>query len=584
MINYSDLWSKSIYDPVNSSLSNDYQERSGTLLDFAYIRFPGTIPTGINSGSTLDLPLFSSDYETIVYTNNIPVTSEGFDLRTNHNRIIHCFYHFNIGNGKSNLMQLGFRLIFNTTINTINPPSFYYNVVGDTNVYTNTSGFFTVPNWQYIIKGIGIQNKMSQNTIYINNLTFLVMRFNYDNSLIDNNQTYFKENENTFYQDHSNTLNTSRGHVIDTALPTPKLKCYTARSKISGTKESWKTRGYFQHGITDLADEASANMPNNMQMFQGATMSMVTCWCSNDSLAGGPVTVSTDRGNYVIPQGLGDNYKVFYMPPLYNDFGSNYSFLPIILRPGYTQKLNVFSAFDTEGTFLKIESFSFINNTRINNNGGYYSVVDTAVLKNLYSLDPETNCGFTTTPCKNNQNKETNVFQMQVSTSLMYLEFVENTETPQEYFQIQTSYLGSKTARPTTTPMYDWISGKFIHYNNNPIVVFIEYTISSYSVDSYIDTSIQLTFEPKGDNADYTTVTPSFDPARTINLDIVRYIDFGYTAETLNFNRNCINIMHKIDFLEANQHYYMFIRAIDNINHSRIIFNLTKLFFVEIEK
>ena len=143
-------------------MSNDYQERSGTLLDFAYIRFPGTIPTGIDSGSTLDLQLFSSEYETIVYTNNIPVTSEGFDLRTDHNRIIHCFYHYDIGNGESNLMQLGFRLIFNTTINTINPPSFYYNV-GDTNVYTNTSGFFTVPNWQLIIKGIGIQNKMSQN-------------------------------------------------------------------------------------------------------------------------------------------------------------------------------------------------------------------------------------------------------------------------------------------------------------------------------------------------------------------------------------------------------------------------------------
>ena len=563
-------------------LSNDYQERSGTLLDFAYIRFPGTIPTGINPGSTLDLPLFSSDYETIVYTNNIPVTSEGFDLRTDYDRIIHCFYHFDMGNGKNDLIQLGFRLIFNTTINTVCPPSFYYNV-GD-NVYANTSGFFTVPNWQHIIKGIGIQNKMSQNAIYINNLTFLVMRFNYDTSLIDNNQTYFKENENTFYQNNS-TLDTSRGHVIDTVLPTPKLKCYTAYSKISGTKETWKTRGYFQHGITDIADEATANMPNSIQMFQGVTMSMVTCWCSNDSLAEVSVPVSTDRGNYVIPQGLGNNYTVYYMPPLYNNLGNNYSFLPIIQRPGNTQKINVYSAFDTEGTFLKIESFSFIGNTRINNYGnGYYSVLDTAVLKNLYSLDPETNCGFTTTPYKDHPNKETSIFQMQVSTGLMYLEFVENTETPQEYFQIQTNYLGSKFARLTTTLLYNWGTGKFIHYNNNPIVVFIEYTISSSSVDSYIDTSIQLTFEPQGNNADYTTVTPSFDPARTINLDIVRYIDFGYTAETLNFSRNCINIMHNITFLEANQYYYMFIRAIDNINHSRIIFNLTKLFFVEIEK
>lgn len=558
LVNYSDLLSTSIADSSYNLLHN-YTYRSGTAMDFVYLRYNGTlwIPA-----STSDLGVLQ--YVNVKYFNNIPINSDNhIDLRCNSNSVyIFCYTHRFVNNKTNKALNVRVQLKFTDgTSVTVNNPIVYYKVnsslttsISMINIYDHL--YTKIWNKYHIYLSEGSN---------LDQITFLILRVNLSGYVSDpvDNTLYFKEN-----------IDKQTSASTEPVLP---LKTYTTYSKIPYNGAITSSSIMIGQGVA--GGSYTANIDNNKMMYQTAFLIKVATYCENTDEAG-PIQINTINNTYIQRNDGTSNTRVFYMPPLYRNLGCNYSWLPMCYPVDKTDKMRMYGGFAVEGSYAELETFAGIANTEIINNNGSYSVSDKNTCRNLYTID-SSGCNRTYTPYSDNSTASSNIFQLQQSKYAIYLSFSESSDVPAETpWPIQRNFLSPGTSKLKGFN-YNWNQGKFIFYENTTIMLFINYTITSSTEDNYIDTTVQITFEPMS-GSDYSTTVPTFAENLTVNMDIVRYIDFGYTSSNLNLTSDDLFMMGKLTNVTPSIPYVGFINVINNAN-AKIHFNNIKLLMLAIQ-
>ena len=557
VINYSDLWSTPIADSSYNLLHN-YTYRSGTAMDFVYLRYNGTLWV---PATTSDLGVLQ--YANVKYFNNIPInSSNNIDLRCSSNSVyIFCYTHRFVNNKTNRALNVRIQLKFtdNSTV-TVNNPI----------VYRKTSAALTTS--ISMIKIFDNLHTKIWNKYHIHlsegcnldQITFFMLRVNLSGYVTDPTDTlYFKENI-----DKQTSASTK---------PVMSLKTYITNSKIPYNGAITSSSIIIGQGVT--GGSYTANIGNTKMMYQTAFLIKVAAYCENTDEAG-IIQVDTVNDPYIQRNDGTSNTKVFYMPPMYRNLGCNYSWLPMCYPVDKVDKMRMFGGFAVEGSYVEISTFAGIANTEIINNNGSYSVSDKNTCRNLYTID-SSGCNRIYTPYSDNSTASSNIFQLQQSANACYLSFNEKSDVPAETpWPIQNNFL-SPSASKIKGFTYGWSHGKFTFYKNTTIMLFINYTITSSSEDNYIDTTVQITFEPVS-GSDYSTTVPTFAKNLTVNMDIVRYIDFGYTSSNLNLTSDDFFMMGKLTNVTPSIPYVGFINVINNAN-AKIHFDNIKLLLLAIQ-
>ena len=563
VINYNDLWSTPCYNPANTLL-HDYTFRSGTAMDFMYIKFNTTYiaEAGVNYG----VSVMKNDNTVVKYSNGIPIDSDnnGFDFRTSNTNCVYILcYSFACPNySEGTLLDTQFKLYFpdNSSI-TVYSPATYYKV--SDNFKCNVSGATLIDNLSNkIVSSIGFY---SVEDIKLLGLTCLILRVNLPSFINNyvNDIYYFKENI-----DKQTSANTQ---------PVLPLKTYTTYSKFP-YNDSKLSSSNFVIGQVEPNSSYTANINYLKMMYQTAFIAKVTTYCENSNEAG-PITAEVYNEPIIRRLDNTSNTQCFYMPPLYQNLGCNYSWIPMCYPVNKTDKLKMLGGFNVENSFAEVLTFAGIGNTETINNNGQYSVSDRNTLRNLFSIDTETGCN---TMCTPYLETSSNIFQLQVSTGIVYLNFVEKSSIPAEVpWSIQSSNLNIGLSKLYGGINYNWLRGQFKFYSNNHIMLFAALNITSSTVDDYIDATIQITFEPMT-GSDYSTTVPTFASNLTANMDIIRYKAFGYTSSDLNLSNDDFFMMDKLTGIQSNTPYVGFINVINNSN-AKIHFNRIKLLLLEIQ-
>ena len=529
-------------------------------MDFVYLRYNGTLWM---PASTSDLGVLQ--YANLRYYNNIPMNSSNntIDLRCNSNSVyIFCYTH-RFTNDKSNrALNVRVQLKFTDGSSvTVNNPI----------VYRKTSAALTTSiSMVKIFDNLHtkIWNKyhiyLSESS-NLDQITFLILRVNLSGYVTDPTDTlYFKENV-----DKQTSASTE---------PVMPLKTYTTYSKIPYNGDI--TSSYAVIGQSVTGGSYTANIGNTKMMYQTAFLIKVAAYCENTDEAG-VIQVDTVNDPYIQRNDGTSNIRVFYMPPMYRNLGCNYSYLPMCYPVNKTDKMRMFGGFNNiTGSYVELETFAGIANTEIINNGGSYSVSDKNTCRNLYTID-SSGCNRTYTPYSDNSTASSNIFQLQQSEYAIYLSFSESSDVPAETpWPIQRDFL-SPSASKLMGFNYNWNQGKFTFYENTNVMLFINYTITSSSEDNYIDATVQITFEPMS-GSDYSTTVPTFAENLTVNMDIIRYINFGYTSSNLNLTSDDYFMMGKLTNITPSKPYVGFINVINNSN-AKIHFNNIKLLLLAIQ-
>ena len=557
LVNYNDLWSTSVTDSSYNLLHN-YTYRSGTAMDFVYLRYNGTLWM---PASTSDLGVLQ--YANVKYFNNIPINSSNhIDLRCNSNSVyIFCYTNRFVNSRANRTLNVRIQLKFTDGSNvTVNNPIVYYKV--NSSLTTSISMVKIFDNLH-----TKIWNKYHiylSESCNLNQITFFMLRVNLSGYVTNPTDTlYFKENI-----DKQTSTSTE---------PVMSLKTYITYSKVPYNGAITSSYAVIGQNVTD--GSYTANINNTKMMYQTAFLIKVAAYCENTDEAG-PIQINTINDTYIQRNDGTSNTRVFYMAPMYRNLGCNYSWLPMCYPVDITDKLRMYGGFDITGSYVELETFAGIANTEINNNSGSYSVTDKNTCRNLYTID-SSGCNRTYTPYSDNPTASRNIFQLQQSEYAIYLSFSESSDTPAETpWPVQRDFL-SPSGSKLMGFNYNWNQGKFIFYDTTNVMLFINYTITSSSEDNYIDATVQITFEPMS-GSDYSTTVPTFADNLTVNMDIIRYIDFGYTSDNLNLSSDDFFMMGKLTNVTPSKPYVGFINVINNAN-AKIHFNNIKLLLLAIQ-
>ena len=528
-----------------------------------YIKFNTTyVP---EAGVYYGFSVMKNDNTVVKYSNGIPIDpdNKGFDFRTSNTNCVYILcYSFACPNySEGTLLDTQIKLYFtdNNSLTVYNPAT-YYKV--SNNFECNVSGATLIDNLSTkIVYSIGFY---SVESIKLRGLACLILRVNLPN-FIDysvKDTHYFKENI-----DKQTSANTQ---------PVLPLKTYSTYSKFP-YNDSILSNGNFVIGQANTNGSYTANISYLKMMYQTAFIAKVTTYCENSNEAG-PITAEVYNDPIIRRLDNTSNTQCYYMPPLYQNLGCNYSWIPMCYPVNITDKLKLLGGFNVENSFAEVLTFAGIGNTETINNNGQYSVSDRNTLRNLFSIDTETGCN---TMCTPYLETSSNIFQLQVSTDIVYLNFAEKSTIPAEVpWSIQSSNLNVIGSRIFGNN-YNWGTGKFTFYSNNHVMLFAALNITSSTVDDYIDATVQITFEPMS-GSDYTTTVPTFASNLTANMDIIRYKAFGYTSNNLNLSNDDFFMMDKLTGFKKNTPYVGFINVINNSN-AKIHFNRIKLMLLEIQ-
>ena len=526
-------------------------------MDFVYLRYNGTLWV---PASTSDLGVLQ--YANVKYFNNIPINSSNhIDLRCSSNSVyIFCYTNRFVNSRANRTLNVRIQLKFTDgTSVTVNNPIVYYKV--SSSLTTSISMVKIFDNLH-----TKIWNKYHihlSESCNLDQITFFMLRVNLSGYIPDPTDTlYFKENI-----DKQTSTSTK---------PVLSLKTYTTDSKIPYNGAITSSSIVIGQSVT--GGSYTPNIDNSKMMYQTAFLIKVAAYCENTDEAG-PIQINTINNTYIQRNDGTSNTRVFYMAPMYRNLGCNYSWLPMCYPVDKTDKMRMFGGFDIEGSCVELETFAGIANTEIINNNGSYSVSDKNTCRNLYTID-SSGCNRIYTPYSDNSAASSNIFQLQQSANASYLSFNESSDVPAETpWPIQRNFLNVGGSRLRGFN-YSWDQGKFIFYDTTNVMLFISYTITSSTEDDYIDTTVQITFEPM--SGDYSTTVPTFAENLTVNMDIVRYIDFGYTSSNLNLTSDDFFMMGKLTNVIPTKPYVGFINVINNAN-AKIHFDSIKLLLLAIQ-
>lgn len=319
VVNYDNLWSTPITDS-SYTLSNIYTFRSGTAMDFVYLRHNGSMWVSSNSED-----LGAINTANVKYSNNIPINSNGdIDLRCSSNSVyIFCYSHRFVDN-KSNKalnVRVQLKMADDFTVTVSNPIVYRKtNTALMTSIsmveifdslYTRVWNRFHV----YLSEGCNLDQ-----------ITLLMLRVNLSGYVTNPTDIlYFKENI-----DQQTSASTQ---------PILPLKTYTTYSKIpynGGIKSSYAIIGQ------DVSNGSyTANIGSKYMMYQTAFLVKVTTYCENSDEAG-VIQVDTTKDPYIQRIDSTSNTRTFYMPPLYRNLGCNYSWVPMCYPLDEAEKLSIY--------------------------------------------------------------------------------------------------------------------------------------------------------------------------------------------------------------------------------------------------
>ena len=555
VINYNTPWSYSVTNECPSCfLSNDYREYSCNAFDFVYFRHDS--PITVNGTQTTINFINSPSSGIYLYTNGIPITNERYLIFNRNSENVCIFFVYYTGVPGEAIDKLNISL--QGELVSSSTPSYF--LINDTHhnfintVDSPVFSFFTMKmNYNdRIIKNISLHFSSETRTSIINDLTLTILRFS---RLAPPSgpeypvTSYFKEDSET--------------ELIQVTKAYQQTKFLWTQHSITCDSLANRTFAYLGQG----SDNEQKNYKDSL--YSSCIIGVITAEAINDEPIGPILQDYTENVIY------GDNSailggNIYFNPPLYNNCGKNYTIITPVYKRGKCVKLATKLKPGVTGGSLLYEFYSN-GHQKYKNINAQYSPRELNLHENIF-----TDNNNLYSPYEENTGKTTNLLTTQIiAGKYMYISFMCGNQISNTPFMLRSgncNSLGSKI----DGIQYNWANTNlYFYHDDSDVIVFLEYNLSSDTVNNYIDTTIRFTIEPE------TNSEPSFDPARTIDIDIIRYSDFGYPEEKVNLDSNIFCMIGKIKAKDIvpKLNYHMYLYIVNN-DESKVKINTCKIFMI----
>ena len=554
MINYNTPWSYSVIDEYPSCfLSNDYREYSCNAFDFAYFRHGN--PITVSSTRTTINFINSPSNDIYLCTNGIPITNEGYLVLNRGSENVCIFFVYYTATPGEAIDELNISLqeesVSSSTSSYFSINDTHHNFINTTN--SPTFSLFTMKmNYNgKLIKTLNLNFSSTEiKSSMIDNLTFAILRFS--RTLPPGPgypvTSYFKEDSET--------------KMIQVTKAYQQTKFLWTQHQIACDSLANRTFAYLGQG----SDNEQKNYKDSL--YSTCIIGVITAEAINDEPIG-PI-LQDYTTNIVYGDTSATLCNTCFNPPLYNNCGKNYTIVALAYKQGKSVKLATRLKPGVTGGSLLYEFYSN-GHQKYKNINANYTPREINLHKNIF-----TDNNNLYSPYEENTGKTTNLLTTQIITGkYMYISFTCGEQignTPWKIRSGNCNSIGSKI----DGIQYNWNNTNLYFYrNDSDVIVFLEYNLSSDTVNNYIDTTIRFTFEPE------TNSEPSFDPARTIDIDIIRYSDFGYPEENINLDSNTFCMIGKIKAKDIvpKLNYHMYLYIVNN-DESKVKINTCRIFMV----
>lgn len=552
VINYNTPWSYSVTDEYPSCfLSNSYREYSCNAFDFVYFRHDSPITVN-GTQTTIDF-IYSSSNGIYLCTNGIPITNEGYLIFNRDLENVCIFFIYYTGVPGEAIDNLSISLQ-EESVSTSTPSYFLINDTHHNFINTIDSPVFSLFTMKMnyndrIIKNISLHFSSEIKSSIIDNLTLTILRFSRQPPGPEYPVTsYFKEDPAT--------------ELIQVTKAYQQTKFLWTQHSITCDSLANRPFAYLGQG----SDNEQKNYKDSL--YSSCIIGVITAEAINDEPIGPILQDYTE--NVVYGDASATLCHTYFNPPLYNNCGKNYTIIAPVYKRGKCVKLATKLKPGVTGGSLLYEFYSN-GHQKYKNINAQYSPREINLHENIF-----TDNNNLYSPYEENTGKTTNLLTTQIITGkYMYISFACRNQIGNTPWKICNPNCISYGSRIDGI-QYNWNdTNLYFYHNNSDVIIFLEYNLSSDTVNNYIDTTIQFTIEPE------TNSEPSFDPARTIDIDIIRYSDFGYPEEKVNLDSNIFCMIGKIKAKDIvpNLNYHMYLYIVNN-DESKVKINTCRIFMI----
>lgn len=391
-----------------------------------------------------------------------------------------------------------------------------------------------IQNTTFNIFNLTLLDNNKNSITYVNIIDYSIAFIIYDNKNIPVNQTsYFKSCDNDIQCAAKSTLYQGV-HYTATQMTTDRIKNMDKKYLM------------IPQGYTYIENEQSYSYFPRPFTFAGILIAMITAQLETEAV----ISYDSDELNSCIIQTITGEYPKYLNWNPAKQPGATYTFAPVINTPvNYCHKFVVSSDLNTNNK-ITVDTFDFTMNTGVINDNGNYILTEDNLIKDIIT---------------NSVYNDTNKYTPEQS-SKSKLQFQQPRHILMAYFPIEsdTIFTGVFSMNNEFSTVghsniagdnFSWSAGT-ITLHKRYYMINIMYTLTSYSVDSLIDSCIHFSLDR------------DFTPGLTISVDI-----FRSDPDYLNFDNENLTIVKFIDIGEAhydNGKVFGFNFKIDNNENARI--------------